>query len=41
MIKFLIYPFDFITKGYLMANVWFAVRECEEIEKRIFGKKIR
>ena len=41
MLKYILYPFDLITKGYDLANVWFALREVEEIEKEIFGRKIR
>ena len=41
MLKFILYPFDFLTLGYTRANMWFAIREIEEIEKRIFGRKIR
>ena len=41
MLKFIIYPFDILTRGYFYANIMFALRECEEIEKKIFGRRLR
>lgn len=41
MLKYILYPLDLITKGYYRANLWFTLRELEELEKEIFGRKIR